>query len=267
MRFANAHNDLLFIPRGYAARDFYIYPPHPTCYHVPMQQSSTSNWLLPGAILFTGIVIAVSIFMVREHAAVSTNGHPEAATPVSTADHELGNPTAPVVVIEYSDIDSQYAIDFQQVMGQIVQNYSNNGSVAWVFRHFPLASTDANAEEHAEAAECISAVGGSSGFFKFVSAMQQASPTDGLFDPSNYDAVVTGLGYSSKPFDACLAAHTYKKQVEADYENALKVGATGSPYSIIEVRGQKPVVISGSVPYSTMKQVIDGLLQTQLNSK
>ncbi len=233
-----------------------------------MNSSQSKNgWLLPGAILFSGLVLAFAVYSARHQPTSAPNGHPEAARPVSPQDHILGNPTAPIVVIEYSDIDSSYATDYQQVMTQIVQNYSKSGSVLWVFRNFPGASSDVNAGEHAEAAECVAAVGGSSGFFKFINAIQAAMPADGFFDPVNYDPIVTSLGYSSQTFESCLKAHTYQKQVQADNDNAVAVGATGSPYSIVLAKGQKPVVVAGSVPYGTMKQVIDSLLQKQLQTK
>lgn len=232
-----------------------------------IMQPARKEWILPGAIIFAGIILAVAIFVTQHHIGTNTNGNPKAALPVSTNDHVLGKPTAPIVVIEYADIDSPYAKDFQQVMEEVMQKYGSNGNVAWVFRHFPFASDDPNAEEHAEAAECVAAEGGSDGFFGFIDAMQAAAPGDNIFDPKGYDTLVQNLGLSTGSFDTCLTAHTYKKAVQTDYDNAIAVGATGSPYSIIEIKGQAPIVIAGSVPYSTMEKIIDTALANQLQSK
>ena len=220
--------------------------------------------LLPAAIIFAGAVIAVAIYVTQHHTLVSHNGNPEATRPVSTADHVYGNPAAPVVLIEYADMDSEYSKDFQTVMEQVMQNYGAQGNVAWVYRDFPIVSQDPNSEQDAEAAECAANLGTPSDFFSFIDAMQAAAPGDSVFDPSGYDAIASQLGISTGSFDSCLTAHTYQPKVASDLQNAGQIGATGSPYSILEVKGQKPIVISGYVPYDTMKQVLDSSIQKAL---
>ena len=219
---------------------------------------------IPAAILFAGIVISVAIFATKPHVAINTNGNPEAVRPVDTTDHFLGNPAAPVVLIEYSDVDSEYSKNFQEVMEQIIQDYGANGNVAWVYRDLPLGGDDINSEEHDEAAECVASIGKQSDFFAFIDAMQAQAPGDSVFDPADYDSVVSSLGLSTGTFDNCLAAHTFQNKVAADYKNAQEIGATGTPYNIILIKGQKPLVISGSIPYSTMKKVLDAAIAKAL---
>jgi protein-disulfide isomerase len=225
-----------------------------------------NEWLIPGAIVFAGIVLSITIFMTRPHLIQNSNGHPELTKPVSASDHIYGNPSAPVVLIEYSDIDSEYSKDFEKVMEQIMQDYGSQGSVAWVFRHLPLGDQDLNSEEHAEAAECVAALGKPSDFFAFIDAVQAIAPGDSQFDPADYDSVVSALGISTGSFDGCLTNHTYAKKVASDYQNAQQIGATGTPYNILLVRGQKPIVISGLVPYTTMKQIMDLAIQKSLTT-
>ena len=133
-----------------------------------------------------------------------------------------------------------------------------------VYRSFPLIGVDQYSEEHAEASECVAAQAGSTGFFKFVDALETAAPDQNEFNPKGYDAIITQLGYSVTDFNTCLANHTYEKKVEADYDNALAVGADGSPYTVLLVKGQKPATISGALPYNTMKQIIDAQISKVL---
>jgi protein-disulfide isomerase len=233
-----------------------------------MNSVTKSGWFLPGAIVFAGAVIAFAIYATAHHTSSASNGNPQLTRPVSTTDHVLGNPTAPVVLIEYTDTDSEYSKDFQGVMEQVIQDYGPNGNVAWVYRDYPLVDQDVNSEKDDEAAECVAGLSSgstsSSEFFSFIDAMQAAAPGDSQFDPTNYDSLVTTLGISTGSFDDCLSAHTYEKKVEADYNNGVQIGVSGTPYSILEVKGQKPVVISGYVPYATMKQVLDTSIQKAL---
>ena len=236
-----------------------------------MNDKTRSGWLVPGAIVLVGFVIAISVYTIHHHVIVAQVGNPAAVRPVDpTTDHIIGNPAAPVVIIEYADIDSEYSKEFQPVMEQVMQTYGSGGDVAWVYRSFPLIGIDNNSEENAEASECVSVQGGvqnaSTAFFKFVDALETAAPNQNEFDPKGYDAVVSQLGYSVTNFNTCLANHTYVKKVGADYENALAVGADGSPYSVLLVKGQKPATISGSLPYSTMKQIIDAQIAKVLGT-
>jgi protein-disulfide isomerase len=228
------------------------------------------DWLIPGAIVFAGLVIAISLYVIHYHAAVVQNGNPAAVRPVDASDHIIGNPAAPVVLIEYADIDSEYSKEFQPIMEQLMRTYGPSGNVAWVYRNFPLIGVDTNAEEHAEAAECVAAQGGAQNgttdFFAFIDALETAAPNANEFDPKGYDAIVSQLGFSVPDFNTCLSSGAEKKRVEADYQNALAVGADGSPFTVLLVRGQKPAVISGALPYDVMKQVIDTSIAKVLNT-
>jgi len=215
------------------------------------------EWIIPLAILGAGIVIAVSIYATRHHAQVAQAQDLAAVRPVSLSDHIIGNPSASVVLVEYADVDSEYSKQFQQIMEQVMQNYAPTGDVAWVYRDFPLITNDQYDEENDEAAECAGSLGGNNDFFTFINDMQAAAPGDALFDPSGYDTIASTMGLSTNDFDTCMSNHTFKSTVAADYQNAITIGASGSPYNVLLVKGEKPVLISGAVPYSVMKQVID----------
>jgi protein-disulfide isomerase len=213
---------------------------------------------IPAAIVFAGLIIAISVYSLHHRDAVLQNGDPSAVNPVNpTTDHILGDPSAPVIVVEYADIDSEYSKDFQQVMNQIMQEYGSTGKVAWVYREFPLITQDQYSEQHSEAAECVASIGGANNFFQFIDAIQAAAPGDNQFNPSGYDTIVSSLGLSTGSFDQCIAAHTYEAKVATDLANAGTIGATGNPTSVILIKGQKPFLIIGGLPYAAMKEVID----------
>ncbi len=220
--------------------------------------------LIPGAIVFAGLVISVTIYIMHPHLVTGNTLNPQAALPITPSDHLLGNPEAPVVLVEYADVDSEYSKDFQTVMEQVIQSYGTQGNVAWIYRDFPLTAEDPTSEKDAEAAECAAGLSSQSTFFAFIDAMQAAAPGDTQFDPSGYDTIASSLGISKGSFDDCLTARTYQKKVAADYASGESVGVSGTPFSVLFVKGQKPVTISGSVPYATMKQILDADIQKAL---
>lgn len=219
--------------------------------------TTRSEWLIPGAIIVAGALLALTIFFVRSENIFVPKEGPSAMRPVSPDEHIIGNPDAPVVIVEYADIDSSFAKEYQRTLGLLVTDYGSTGKVAWVYRHFPLVNQSPNSVRHAEAAECVTSLGNASAFWKFIDLMQAAAPDDEQFDPANYGSLVSQLGISVDEFNACVAAGTYADKVAADFEDGLAAGAIASPHSVILIAGEEPITIRGSVPYETLRQIVE----------
>ncbi len=103
-------------------------------------------------------------------AAVNTQGETGLAMKApSASDHIIGSPTAPIVLVEYSDFQCPYCKMIHPSLKQIVSE--SNGGVAWVYRDFPLYQIHPEAENSANAAECIAAQLGNDAFWKFGDAI------------------------------------------------------------------------------------------------
>ncbi len=216
------------------------------------------DYLLPGAIVLAGLILAVAIYVLRtNHAPLLNTASPDSIRPVTLTDHILGNPEAPVKIVEYADIDSAYSKQFQATMEQLMSEYAAGGKVAWVYRHFPLLDQHENAGAHAEAAECAGSVGGPDAFWRFIDAVQAAAPGESQFPKEGYPGIASSIGLSAEKFAGCLSAGTFTKKVQDDMQNALAAGATGAPYVVVLVDGQKTSAVNGAIPYDSMKKLID----------
>jgi protein-disulfide isomerase len=214
--------------------------------------------LIPIAIICAGIIVAVAVYVVRvKHTIATGTGTPDAVSPVTPADHIIGNPSAPVTIVEYADIDSAYSKSFQLTMEQLMTEYADGGKVAWVYRHFPITTEHPNAATHALASECAASLSVPTTFFRFIDALEAAAPNENEFDPAQYPVILAQLGIDQEAFKKCVTAGTFTKRVHDDYDNALAAGATGSPFVVLIVHGQKPAPINGALPYAAMKQLID----------
>ncbi|KND51731.1 MAG: Na+/H+ antiporter NhaA type [Parcubacteria bacterium C7867-001] len=224
-----------------------------------MNPEIRSSILIPGAILLAGIVISIAVYVVRTSDPSNAQlGSPSAVRPVDPAnDHIVGNPSAPVMLIEYSDTDCEYCKQFEATLAQLMTEYGNDGKIAWVYRHFPVVEEHPNAAKNAAAAECASRIKGENAFWSFLNAMHSTAPADQEFDPADYGKLLPGLGIDAKLFDTCLADESVGKRVIADYTNGLEAGASGAPYTILLVKGKNPVTISGAVNYTSMKKIIE----------
>lgn len=234
----------------------------------PLDPESTQSirtreaWFVPIAILAAGVILSIGIYM---HRSSQVEGSVEADIsllhPISEQDHIIGSPAAPVVLIEYADIDSSYSKTFQQTLEQLSTDYAAGGQFAWIYRHLPLIDQHIYSAQHAEAAECMASLGGPQIFWRFINALNSAAPGDLQFDPKNYPSVVSSLGIVPEAFTTCMSEHRFQDKVGDDFENGIAIGAGGSPFSVLLVKGQQPITINGSLPYDAVKKIIDQAIE------
>src|SRR3989338_7248620 len=95
---------------------------------------------IPIAIIVAGVLIAGAILLVSGGGIPSVGNAPQGeqntgATnipAVSSADHILGNPDAPILIVEYSDFECPFCKTFHPTMQRVIEEYGKNGQVAWV---------------------------------------------------------------------------------------------------------------------------------------
>jgi protein-disulfide isomerase len=220
-----------------------------------------SPYAVPVAILLAGAVLSIAIYMVRTSGtAPAPQGDLSLMTPVGEGDHILGNPDAPVMLVEYSDLDCEYCKRSREVMEQIVAEYGADGKVAWTFRHFPIVDLHPDSGTHAEAAECVVSLGGPELFWRFAGALAAQAPGASTFDPQGYGAVAESLGVDEGALSACLAEGRFEARVARDFENALVIGADAAPFFVVLIEGASPITVSGYLPYDQMKSLVERAL-------
>lgn len=220
-----------------------------------MERSPT----IPIAIVLGGIIIAGAIYVSMPKSFSRSTSNSALVRPVSASDHILGNPTAPVTIVVYTDFECAFCKNFHEMLLQVITNGGTTGNVAWVYREFPLSEIHPNALSHARAAECIAEVGGNIAFWKFVDALYRKQPVK----PLQYGELASEVGISSTDFATCFAnaATAVDPRIMTDRQNALDIGAEGTPYSLILVAGKPPIVMNGAYPYDAAKQLIDEALR------
>jgi protein-disulfide isomerase len=79
------------------------------------------------------------------------------ALPIDGNDHVLGDPRAPVTVIEYGDFECPICKQAAPAVKLLLERFENR--VLFAYRHFPQESIHPHAIQAAEAAECAGAQG------------------------------------------------------------------------------------------------------------
>lgn len=81
---------------------------------------------------------------------------------VIAGEHIFGNPDAIVTIVEYSDFECGYCKQYHPTLKKIVQE--SNGTVRWVYRHYPLHQ---HSFEKLVAANCVGQIKGNDAFWQY----------------------------------------------------------------------------------------------------
>ncbi|MBT4121813.1 DsbA family protein [bacterium] len=169
---------------------------------------------------------------------------------INSGDHILGDPNAPVKIVEFSDFECPFCSRHHPTLKQVMQEYGDQ--VAWVYKHFPLDSIHKEARPAAEASECVADQLGEEGFWNFTDTMFANQRSLGS---SYYKEVASELGADLDEFNNCVSTGKFADKVEDDYQQGLNLGVTGTPGNFIN-----GIEVKGAIPFATLKQIIDSEL-------
>lgn len=191
---------------------------------------------------------------------------PEAMRPVSAEDHLTGSLEAPVIVVEYSDLECPFCKAFHETMLQTVRSYG--GKVAWVFRHFPLTQLHPKALKEAEATECAAELGGNEGFWKYTNRLMELTPANNGFDLAKLPDLAVEAGLDKAAFVSCLESGRHTEKILAQADDAVAAGARGTPFVVFVAKSGEKVAVPGALPFTsanpsepTVKGIVDELLK------
>jgi protein-disulfide isomerase len=239
------------------------------CFIEIMENNTNSSLVLPLAIVFGFGMIAVSIYLTNQPPAIPaevTNNDAETTLtdsdtvrPPTEDDYIKGNPNAPIVMIEYSDYECPFCKQFHETMNRVMNQYGISGDVAWVYRQFPLNQLHPNASRISEAALCVGELGGNNAFWDFTDRIFMERDIDAPTNVTRLPEFANLAGVSESDYIRCVNSGRHSEAVSASVEEALNVGARGTPYTVIMV-GDEQEVINGAQPYSVVSGVIENIL-------
>ncbi len=236
----------------------------------PEKKSSIS---LPAAIVTAAAIIGVAILIALGPKGTSPSaGAPSAAAPSEEAtsvpadvaklraeDPVRGNPAADVLVIEYSDSDCPYCARFHETMQTTMSTYGEK--VAWAYRYFPLDSLHPNARAEALTLACAYELGGNTSFWPYLDQIMGVTLSPKETSNAALFTFASQHGIDSAALKTCVARSGTDDRVQKGVDEAQKIGAKGTPFSIaVNQKTGKQVVIPGAVDAAYMKQIIDSLL-------
>jgi len=165
-------------------------------------------------------------------------------------DAVLGDPNAPITIIEFSDFECPYCgRAANDAVAKIKTNYVKSGKVKIVFRDFPLGFHQ-YAEKAAEAAECAGDQG------KYWEMHDKLFSNQGALSVSDLKGYAKSLGLDTATFDSCLDSGKNAAEIAKDMADGQKYGVSGTPAFFINGNS-----IVGAQPYENFKSIIDAILE------
>ena len=171
----------------------------------------------------------------------------------------LGDPKAPVLMVEFSDFTCGYCGKFyRETLPSLKAEYLQAGKVRFAYRDYPR-DEEGWGLVSAHAARCAGEQG------------QYWEMHDLLFDQHArlgsgvIMQLAKDLRLNAKAFAKCMDSQKHIQAILADRDMAVKLGFRGTPgFLIVKTDGRRftdPFIIPGAVRYATFRTEIERLLK------
>ena len=171
----------------------------------------------------------------------------------------VGNPNAPITILEWGDFQCTFCYRFHESSLNIIQReYIETGIANLVFKDFPLNGPDSVLA--AEAAYCAEDQGKYWSYHDELYANWAGERTGWITDDSlNQFAITSDLDIEK--FNSCLDDHKYRQRVLDLEQFGREIGIDATP-SFLIFNDEKIVKITGNQPIDVFRKVIDDLSNT-----
>jgi protein-disulfide isomerase len=179
------------------------------------------------------------------------------ASLISQGSPIIGNPTAPVTIIEFGDFQCEFCARFaKQNPLTINASYIQTGKASMVFKHFVTHGDDSITA--AIASQCANEQGKFWNFYKMVYE-NQGPENSGWANIENMKKFASQIpGLDKQKFNSCIDSQKYKTLVNDDMTLGVSLGMQGTPsFIIVKSDGSKPETLLGAQPFPSFQSIID----------
>lgn len=191
---------------------------------------------------------------------------PQIAKIVVEDGQAIGDPKAPLTMVEFTDYDCPFCRRFAlQVMPSIKKNYIQTGKLRYVLRDFPLSQIHPKAKNAAVAAHCA---GEQNKYWEMHEVLFQKNREH---NPDQLKGHAKALGLDDAKFSECLGSKRYDKKIATDLTDGQKAGVRGTPTFFVGPTADGKTIIgravTGARPYEAFKQAFETALAEIEKSK
>ncbi len=238
--------------------------------------NAKSKWLLTFSMSFVGILAVALLGSVLWNARSDNSGEAIAAgqpykSPYAGLAQEitydgaggisLGDPGAPVTLVEYSDFSCLHDCTLSGGTDRLIDNYVRPGTLRIIYK--PLTFVNPATSQPAAAAVLCAASGGKGWEMREqIWELYNLSKDTTLYTPAELRAAAEKIGLDGAEMANCLETSKTQKILQSIEEEADALGVVGSP--TIYLNGE---VIAGAISYEELAVMINTLLASSKNKE
>lgn len=141
-----------------------------------------------------------------------------------------------------------------QSYSSIIKDYVDTGKVKYYFKQFPLESIHPDARKAGEGVYCAHQQG------KAIEYVDKLFANQDSLDVASLKKYAKDLSLDAVKFDACLDKGEQSAQVDADFQEGVSNGVSGTPsFLVLKPNGDAERIV-GAHPYSAFKSALDRAL-------
>lgn len=159
----------------------------------------------------------------------------------------MGDPNAPVRIDVFEDFQCPACQYYSEnVEKPVVENLVTNGTVYYVFRHYPFIDDRAATKESDQSANASLCAGDQNRFWDYHDMLYAnwKGENIGYLTDTRLIAFAKAIGLDMDRFESCFKDNRFKDQIEQDLKDGNRMGASGTPS--VFVNGK--LITPGQVP-------------------
>jgi protein-disulfide isomerase len=241
-----------------------------------VRQQKIRRFATIGVIAVVAIGIAAALIAVNLPKPVGAIVVPTRPAPPQPSFNSMGDPNAPVKIVEYLDYQCPYCQAFwSNTEAQLIDSYVKTGKVFYTARslgNFISGNNNqqqgTNNQESMLAAEAAYCAGDQNKFWEYHDILyaNQAPENSGALDRTHLDAFAQKIGLDMTTFNSCMDNNKYADRVTQDGVEGTQAITTAPGYDGSGVGTPAFLVngklISGNQPFSTFQTAIEADLAT-----
>jgi protein-disulfide isomerase len=173
----------------------------------------------------------------------------------------LGNPDAPITILDFSDFQcpncGRYVKNTEPILNK---TYIQTGNASLVYKYFPVVGFDSM--NPALAGQCTQEQAKFWQFHQVLFANQKPIDSGWVSKDNlkNFASQISGLDFQK--FSECLDSERYKDHINKDLEMAKKFQLRATPsFIIVNNDGTDPEILTGAHPFPSFAAIIDNKLE------
>ena len=170
----------------------------------------------------------------------------------------LGNPDAPVTLVEFGDYQCHFCnVFFHKTEGDILKNYVETGKVKIIFKDFNIIGPDSVNASHG--AHCADDQGM---FWEYHDILYSnwTGENNGWASSENLLRFAQEIGLDEDQWSECMKSGTHSQKILASNDDARSLELTGTPAFFVVGPDGKTTSVFGAQPYESFANIFDSEL-------